>query len=457
MNRSLMVLLCGSVAACGAGDGGEPADPAAARAEIDAIVPSLTDDTSDSLDAAGAMGGVEALRASMTSMNASFELPFDLPLAEDVARKLAQESDERPGAALARWLRERVFVDAAYEGDGVFRISGARVCPVEDGATAPDPDCVQAIDDAELRVRATRPDGGGLDLVILVGPERSAPIELGLRAGAIDVAVDLAEAKEALLHLAAVTGEELELPSVMRGRVGVSLERRGARHVALAAGVRQAIEIAGEMEGGPFSLSVQAREPVLAVELDLPRGAFSVDVDVGRVALAAPWRVLSPDSAATGQGSFELAGVTAAATLGDTLRIDDVSLGGSPLAVKLGAHTILSVALAALDVEVVPTAAAPRILLSPGLEVVVTLGTRPLADAGDEVAAWTHDEVVTLRAGQEVVPYAGGVEAVRGAISISAAKAGASVTAAEGQCLAGSPLTAGEHPLVGLFAAVPCP
>jgi hypothetical protein len=336
-------------------------------------------------------------------------------------------------------------------------VRGARVCPVADGATAPDPDCVQAVEDAEIRIRVTLPGGGGLDFTVMIGPGRAAPLVIGLRRDSLDAALDLGEAKEALLHLAAVAGEDLQLPSTMRGRIGVNLTRHGARHIEISLGVRDAIEVSGTMDKGPYDLDVAASDPLLRVELDAPRGRHAIELDVGRVTLAAPWQALSSESKATGQMSFELRGATFAAVLAETLTITGVGLGDGPLTIKLDGTTILGVDLDHLDVEIVPAGAFPRILLSPGLEVVVQVATKKLADAGDVVSAWTHDETVTVRAGQEVGPYLRGVKAVRGAISVSTLKAGAGVTAAEGQCLTGSPLTAGEHPLIGLFAAVPCP
>src|SRR5688572_10160978 len=84
MNRVLIALSCLGLAACSGDGNAPPADPQAARAEIDSLLPPLVDDTADSLDGADATSGMQGLRASMTSMNASFEgLPFQFPLAEE--------------------------------------------------------------------------------------------------------------------------------------------------------------------------------------------------------------------------------------------------------------------------------------------------------------------------------------------------------------------------------------
>lgn len=460
MKRSLILLVCGALVGCG-GDG-EPADPASARAEIDAVLPSLVNDTADSLDGADSTAGMQGLRASMTSMNESFQgLPFELPFADvgtTIVRKVAAD-EERPGEALARWLKEHVFVDSAYEGDGVYRLRGANLCPIEDGATVPDPDCVKAIDDAELRLRVTKSGEGGLDLVLLVGPARAEPITVELHKDAIDVALDLAEAKEALEHLAEVAGKELDLPATMKGRLAVNLTRRGPQHVELSFAVRETVEVSGSMDEGPYALKVAATDPTLRFALDVPGARHELTVDVGHVTLEAPWQAVSSESQATGQFLFELRALKLAAVLSQTLKVTGISLGDGPLAIKLDGTTLIGVELndgGSLDLEVVP-GARPRFLLSPSLQVVVTLATKKLAAAGDDVAAWTNDEIVTVKAGQEVQPYPGGVKAVRGAISIATQKTPASVTAAEGQCLTGSPLTAGEHPLIGLFSAVACP
>ena len=114
--------------------------------------------------------------------------------------------------------------------------------------------------------------GGGLDFVVLVGATRAEPISVELRKDAIDVTLDLAEAKEALQSIAAAVGEELDLPAVMTGRLGFNLTRRGPRHIEISAGVRSAVEISGTMDEGPFELKVATRDPALRVDLDADAG-----------------------------------------------------------------------------------------------------------------------------------------------------------------------------------------
>jgi hypothetical protein len=448
-------------ASCGGGD--EPADPATARAEVAALLPGIVDDSSDSLDAAGDAQGMVDLRAAMTSLERSFAgLPFDFPLADDaalVAKALApQTAEERPGAAAARWLAENVFSDANHEGDGVFRIRGAAICPIEDGATAPDPECVANIDAAELRVRVGRASGGGLNLTLLVGPDRDEPLTVRLRVGLIDVAVDLGEARSALQHLAAVVGEELDLPATMRGVVAFRLQRHAARHVEASFAVRSAVEIAGSMDGGPYAFTAAARDPMLSVELNAVAGRFTGRLDVGAVSLRAPWSAVSPDSLASGAMAFDLRGLTGELILDAAgLALVGAGLGGGPLTVKLDGATLLSVAVETFDLGIAAGAARPTIDLDPGLEVEVIVAMRPLADAGDEVESWALDERFTISVGPSVQPLEGAVLVADGAIDLAATKAGAAVHVAEGQCLLGSEVTSGEHPVLGLFAAGACP
>ena len=441
----------------------EPADPASARAEVAALVPTLVDDSSDSFDAAGEMQGLESFRASMTSLNTSFEgLPFRFPFGDDAvalakAALAPQTAEERPGAALVRWLNE-ILTDANHEGGGIFRIRGAQVCPDAENSDLPDPECVENVDAAELRIRVSHASGGGLNFALQVGPERDEPLFIQLRVGFIDVEVDLAAAKRALLHLAAVVGEDLDLPAVMRGRVAARLTRHGPRHVEIGAAVRGAVEISGTMEGGPYAFTAAARDPLLTVELNAPASRFTGLLDVGPVSLRAPWSAVDSESLASGEMAFDLRGVTGELILDAAgLAITHAGLGGAPLTLKLGGATLLSVAVANFDLGIAAGQARPIIDLDPKLDVDVVVALQPLAAAGDEVDAWALDERFTIDVGPSVQPLAGAVKAVSGTIDVAATKAGVSVHVAQGQCLLGSTVTAGEHPVLGLLAAGACP
>ena len=52
--------------------------------------------------------------------------------------------------------------------------------------------------------------------------------------------------------------------------------------------------------------------------------------------------------------------------------------------------------------------------------------------------------------------FDGGLRAVAGTIGVSSSK-GPAVTVPQGQCLVGKDALEGEHPLIGSFAAAPCP
>ena len=119
-------------------------------------------------------------------------------------------------------------------------------------------------------------------------------------------------------------------------------------------------------------------------------------------------------------------------TVHRALHLTDLGLGDGTTTVKLDGHTLLGVSVndgGTFALTLVPRdGSLPRLLVDPGLDLAVTLGLAPLAAAGDDVAAWARDEVLTLHVGQELQPLAGALQVVRGTLRLAATKAGASVT-----------------------------
>jgi hypothetical protein len=436
----------------GCGGSSEPADPATAQQSVQALLPGLVDDTSDAADDATAADAVRGYRDSARAINSSFgALPFMLPFAAEDTVAKRPEDPERPGAAAVRWLNEHVLLAANYEGDGVYLVKGANVC--DDG----DSECVKDIDAAEIRVRVLKVDGG-LDVTVMVGADRVEPVELELRASSIDATVDLAQAKQALAHIAAATGADIQLPSTMSGKIAATLARKGAKHVEISGAVRAAVKIAGSSDDGPYSLDVAARDPLFKLVLDAGARRHTLDVDIGAVALRAPWHLLSPDSKASGDASLDIAKITASLVAdgaANQLTATNVAAG---ITLELSGHTLLGLDLKPFTATIVPRAGGlPRILLSPAFDVTVKLDNVPLANAGDDVADWALDETYTVHAGQEIQPLDGAIRAVKGTIDVAAVGAGARVTVPEGQCLVRDELRSGEQPLIGLLAAGACP
>src|SRR3972149_1655581 len=127
------------VAACG---GRESADPGTARDHVSTSLPRIVDSATRSTSFLAEEGTVmDDLSQGMSSLNASYPaLPFQFPFAESAyaSTKRAIRShlpggEDSPGEAIARFLNERTFIDANYEGDGVYLLRGEVLCDGEDG------------------------------------------------------------------------------------------------------------------------------------------------------------------------------------------------------------------------------------------------------------------------------------------------------------------------------------
>jgi hypothetical protein len=257
-------------------------------------------------------------------------------------------------------------------------------------------------------------------------------------------------ARGALLHIASVTGDELDLPGTMKGRITASLRRNAHLDWTAALAIRSAIEIVGTVDAGEVSIRVAARDPLLSLNANGNAKSLTATVDVGPIQVTIPWQALEPESTLTGLLAVDLRGFTGHVTLADgqqTLTLEDVGFGDGTSTVKLGDTTLVAFDFnAALgrtaDITFTPVAGElPRISFSPGLAIALAVNFTPLANAGESVDPWLLDDVYTFSTGTVVQPIAatttfpGGLKAVTGAIHFTAANAGIALTVPEGQCL----------------------
>src|SRR5688572_16727585 len=119
----------------------ETASPSEIRTRISTQVPPLVDEAAAA--GAGADAALGALEQGLDALGALMPglVPEEAAAVFGVAR-LPADGDPATGAEVADELNTRLFSDANHLGDGVFAIPTDLLCPVADGATAPDPDCV---------------------------------------------------------------------------------------------------------------------------------------------------------------------------------------------------------------------------------------------------------------------------------------------------------------------------
>jgi len=460
--RQLVIVLAATLAACG---GSKPAEPVLMQEQITKATPNLVDDLSTASASIDAAAGLTSLRASTSSLHRTFPIVPELG-------GLKVGSDD--GRDFAKFLREKVFIQANYEGGGVYRLRGADWCPQTNGI--PDAQCVKDFDAAELRVRAEA-FGDHILLTLLVGPTRIAPLQVELSSGRIAVAVELSEAKSALQHIAKVLGKTIDLPAVMEGRVSVSLTRNGPQDFTFAGAVERAVRIEGTLpdDKGPFKFTTAARNPLWSLRVDGVKRTLSASVDLGPTHLEAPLSAAAPDSKATGTLALDLAGATGQVALAegaDSIAFTNLSLGGQDSTVKLDGTPLITVSLnpSAGRSFALTVTAGPKLAVSPSFDVSVAFDLRKLRDAGDSIAEQLlHQTYQIVLDGQSpqiqpidpVGTFPGGIKVLSGLLTVKAvAESGtfAIQAAAGGSCLVGNDeVTASEHPVIGKLKLVPCP
>lgn len=466
------------LAACG---DPEPASPATAQERINLTVPVLWDDAVDAFDAIGQSEVWKSVDLGMQSLDTSLAtLPMPLwprPSTEPDPLVPRDAIDESPGEELARALREKVFTDANYEGDGVYRLHGADFCEHDAVTDAPDPECVNDFDAAEIRVRALLA-GDGLDLTLLIGPARSEPITVELRTDRVSLTLDLAETKEAIVHVAAIAGETVEMPAVVDGVAVLSLKRNGPQDVSVELSARRAIRIEGTLpEGrGDYAFGLAAGDPLGSVRVRGPERSLELALDLGPFTVSVPWRELAPESALTGQLAVDWKGLSGSVLLDEAqqlLRLENLGFGDSTSSVKLGAETLFALDLnpaagRRFDLAVTPVAGAnPTLGFTPELDLSLAFHLAPLAEAGEDVPGYLTDETYRLRftgagplaqplAANETTGFPGGLEILAGELRLESSAVAAPVVVTAGQCLLGDPVSESDHLIFGALKAGPC-
>jgi hypothetical protein len=420
----------------------ETASPSEIRTRISTQVPPLVDEAAAA--GAGADAALGALEQGLDALGALMPglVPEEAAAVFGVAR-LPADGDPATGAEVADELNTRLFSDANHLGDGVFAIPTDLLCPVADGATAPDPDCVAQAERAQLRVRAELAGDDGLALALVVGGDRAEPVGVELRAGFVGVSIDLAEVAAAAIELGLVdAGTTIELDGVISAR----FEILAPAHVSAAITIDRAIHVAvtsATDPAGDIRLDTAVAHPLARLELD--GSAADGGIGTAQLGLGATQVHLAAD-AVTGAPArdLDLPGASAMIRLGaGQLLVERFSLGSRATTVmvdgQLGAQLDLNPDTGrALDLAVTGDATDAAFAFVPGLDLRLAIDHTVL---GTAAPIYDVDRVVidgaalpTLRARTTAAGTAQ-LEVVAGQLTIGTAPAGYGATIAAGSCV----------------------
>ncbi|MGZ3457402.1 MAG: hypothetical protein ACXU86_02735 [Archangium sp.] len=390
-----------------------------------------------------------------------------------------EATSEAQAALVEKYLRERIFTEANVEkteGDStLFRIHGVDVC--SDGTTTPSPDCVQAVDKAELRIRATREGDKGMNLELLVGPDLLEPMSLAFTDNRVGVTLDLKGIKDTVQFLDAEQAQQL--PRVMVGKVELALTSQGAQDITFQASILDALSLEWDGTGGSYSFSSAKAAPLAELRAWQQDGAnhASISLNLSTTEFRAPYT----GSAAQFSGQqwvVSLSGLSyemEARDQSNELAIAHIGLGEAQSYVSLGDQKLFTADLNALsgqhfDLNLTKDAAGqPVVSVKPEFDLAMGVALAALAsDPSYSVPSYYDNDTYRVRLSGGEAPsvravpandatgFPGGLQVVSGELSLSATAAQVSVPT--GKCLVGRDTAPeGSHPLLGHFDTVDCP
>lgn len=378
-------------------------------------------------------------------------------------------------ALLEKYLRERIFTEANVEeteGDStIFRLKGDDVCST---GTAPvDPACAAAVDQLELRVRATRTDKDGIDLGLQLGKNRDEPLVLSFAEKSVAVAVDLGEAKSAVVALAPEAAAEL--PRVMVGKVELRLTENGQEDITFSTGILNAVRIEMDEAGATHTFSTARAIPLTALRMDAKNQEVTFTLNLGTTEYSGPYGGTSALSSQPVVYSLSGLSFSFNAKEGqEDFVIAHVGLGEAQSYMSLNGTKVFTADLNALsgrhfDLNLSKGAdGLPVVRVLPEFDLATKFFLAPLkADPLAEVPSFYEDQSYRVRLSGGDAPslrpvaanldsgFPGGLQVVSGELTMEGS--GASVVVPAGKCLVGKETAAeGSHPLLGHLEARDC-
>ena len=345
----------------------------------------LATNTQKAMTALGSMSSVTALTNGLAPLQTAFGSSVGAlsPVAAGTPAFLSSRSSVRSYARLSRpastpsaltedqaktteqFLSQRVFTDSNVESsDGssvTFRLQGDDVCPynLPDGTTSLlpaagavlDAGCVDDVDRHEIRVRATEPASDALDLTLLVGPARAAPLTLEFRSNSVALVVSL-DGVKGVLALEHSLDAASPVPQAMTGVVDLKItfnrELSGKVDVTFSSSVRQAVSVAAQDSTGTTTFATAARNPLASLQVNEIDRAVAAQLDLGPTTVSAPYYVAMSgvyEQETTDLGGLGFSFVAKDGQAGD-FAITNIGLGDVQTRVTLDAATVFSADLA---------------------------------------------------------------------------------------------------------------
>lgn len=368
------------------------------------------------------------------------------------------DQDINDGAdALIDELNNRVFVDANVEAQTdteiTYLLHGSTVCQADDFEQADElQNCVDQVDQLQLRLSVTSLAQGDVDIEVLVGPDCYNPVDLELHHDLLAATVDLGQLRSTLVFASNVTDADLDkLPATMQGKVRGEFHHTGDQ-ATLTLGVLQKVLIADT----DYELHVDKAQPAAQLRVDAAAKTVHALLDMNAVDLRLPITETT-GSGSTGtdpietQTTYELAGHLGGASLdasyaaGDEhIDVHNAGLGNTTSTLAIDGKRVLAVDLnkmhgRKLDFTISKTDQGLEWSVDPVFELEVMLQFAQAQDLLDQADDWTLDNLIQVTLDGAAKPALrfgdNGIEVLAGQLHLSSTSAGVDETVGAGQCL----------------------
>jgi hypothetical protein len=342
--------------------------------------------------------------------------------------------------ALTAELNDKLFSDANYQGDGIYKIPAELVCTREtfndDGTTTDsiDADCAAKLESAQLRLRVAN-DGAALQIAVQVDANHDEPLVLSLTHDSLAMTLDLDASGRALTALAPLFGEEIPNTS-LSGQLTGSIEVLGKANARFELTIDRPLAIkfadAGiDLDGAQAFRFTSAKADVASLTFDGGRKNGALVIGLGETTAHIP-----------GDQTFDLdlPGVSLVAMLveGLPLTLTHVGLGERSTTLSIDGRQAIAIDLNPLDgrafgatIATERTSGLQTLIVSPKLDLRYAIDHAVL---GDDRPVYDVTQLLldgSIRGGND----SDRIEVLRGTFQITTNPAAYGFSATAGQCV----------------------
>lgn len=360
-----------------------------------------------------------------------------------------------------------------------YRANPARICAALQLDQLEGASCAAVFSRAPITTIARRLRIGHIDLDVLIGASQSPLIEASIGPDTVSIQIRLEEIAPALSAFGIDRGF---LPEILAGTFAVTINASDTL-ASLAVDVRRAISL--ENRDGSFSLSLPARDRIVAIDLDDSASRVFATLDLGEISSRAPLELITSllpcetcVAPMTGSLGIHLAAVTHRLDLqvaSERLRVESDGLGAGILRLDFDGAPILSLDAnvgisKSLEVLARISGSSLDLAVTPALALGVDLTLAPLDTRIGGLPAWAKAEHLSIQLDHadearvllpfermtRVEPITGlppplmperVAQVAAGLLSLDSAAIGRSIRVAAGECLLRDPPgDTAEHP-----------